>query len=311
MNGRTYCGHYNGYYLKSTLEYIYARYLDHVGIAWRYEVKTFQLSNGGSYKPDFHLEDGSFVEIKGGFNYQTDLPRIKLFETDYQAHVLVLQEHDLRQLIRSTPFVFEHLRQEWKQLANGLGMDTSGENNPRYGVVQSDSTRSKIAEKARLRLQDPTYRQKWEESRRKSPKVQKQIERLKQYNLERQRQVFVTCQYCGQTFEALYRKSNPPQYCSRKCSVSAVRGKITPAVVEAIQELALVFAKANSDAILSCKLNAIRPLLQPFYDEVSRQYNIQDERTLSKALLGHQASRKDILIYFRSLVEKVLGTTEK
>lgn len=103
MNGRTYCGHYNGYYLKSTLEYIYARYLDHVGIAWRYEVKTFQLSNGGSYKPDFHLEDGSFVEIKGGFNYQTDLPRIKLFETDYQAHVLVLQEHDLRQLIRSTP----------------------------------------------------------------------------------------------------------------------------------------------------------------------------------------------------------------
>lgn len=64
MNGRTYCGHYNGYYLKSTLEYIYARYLDHVGIAWEYEVKTFQLSNGGSYKPDFRLEDGSLLLAK-------------------------------------------------------------------------------------------------------------------------------------------------------------------------------------------------------------------------------------------------------
>jgi hypothetical protein len=207
--------------------------------------------------------------------------------------------------------VFEHLKQEWKRIANGLGMDISGENNPRYGVVQADTTRSKIAEKARLRLQDPIYRQKWEESRRNSPKVQKHIERLKQYNLERQRQVFVTCQYCGQTFEALYRKNNPPQYCSRKCSVSAVRGKITPAVVTSIQELALAFATANSDAILNCKLNAIRPIFQPFYDEVFRLYNIQDERTLSKVLLGHQASRKDILAYFRSLVEKVLGTTGK
>lgn len=311
MNGRTYCGHYNGYYLKSTLEYIYARYLDHVGMAWEYEVQTFQLSNGGSYKPDFRLEDGSFVEIKGGFNYETDLPRVKLFETDYNARVLILQERDLRLLIRSTPFVFEHLKRDWKQLANGLGMDTSGKNNPRYGVSQSESTRSKIAEKARLRLQDPDYRQKWERSRKNSQKVRQQTERLKQYNLDRQYQVFVTCQYCGQTFEALYRKNNPPQYCSRKCSVSAVRGKTSPEVAEAIQGLALEFAKANSEAILACKLNAIRPVLQPFYEEVCQLYNIQDERTLSKALLGHQASRKAILAYFRSLVEKVLGTTGK
>ncbi|QQE65234.1 hypothetical protein GFS31_19200 [Leptolyngbya sp. BL0902] len=82
-------------------------------------------------------------------------------------------------------------------------------------------------------------------------------------------------------------------------------------MITSIQELALAFATANSEAILNCKLNAIRPILQPFYDEVFRRYNIQDERTLSKALLGYQASRKDILAYFRSLVEKVLGTTGK
>jgi hypothetical protein len=53
MNGRTYSGFYKGYYLKSSLEYIYARYLDYLEVEWVYEPKTFQLSNGGSYKPDF------------------------------------------------------------------------------------------------------------------------------------------------------------------------------------------------------------------------------------------------------------------
>ncbi|MBD0269003.1 MAG: hypothetical protein ICV77_12010, partial [Cyanobacteria bacterium Co-bin8] len=180
---------------------------------------------------------------------------------------------------------------------------------PRYGVAQSEITRSKIAEKAKARLQDPEYRKRWEEARSRSEKVQQQTERLKQYNLQRYRQVFVICQYCGQEFEALYRKSNPPQYCSRRCSVSFVRGKTSPKSSEGIQELALAFARANSEDIISCKLNAIKPVLKPFYEKVYRQYGIQDERTLSKALLGVQASRKEILYYFRSLVENVLGTT--
>jgi len=198
MNGRTYCGHYKGHYLKSTLEYIYARYLDHVGTAWDYEVQTFELSTGGSYKPDFYLlEEKRYVEIKGGFNYKTDLPRIRTFEADHQTNVEIFQEPDLRKLIRPTPFVFEQLKREWKQVAQGLGMDTSGENNPRYGVKQSASTRSKIAKKAKARLQDPEYRKKWDASRRNSEKVERNIENLRQYNEQRYYQVFENCKYCG------------------------------------------------------------------------------------------------------------------
>lgn len=108
MNGRTYCGHYKGYYLKSTLEYIYAKYLDHVNIAWNCESKTFELSNGESYKPDFFLIDSQqYVEIKGEFNLPIDLPRIRRFEVDFEVSVLLLQEGDLRKLIKPTPFVFE------------------------------------------------------------------------------------------------------------------------------------------------------------------------------------------------------------
>lgn len=104
-----------------------------------------------------------------------------------------------------------------------------------------------------------------------------------------------------------YRKYNPPKYCSRKCSVSDVRGKVSPATSKAIQLLALEFAERNAEAILKCKLNKIKPLLKPFYEQVSAQYDIRDERTLSKALLHRQTGRKEMLYYFQDLVEKVLG----
>ncbi|GGA53908.1 hypothetical protein CYANOKiyG1_74020 [Okeania sp. KiyG1] len=311
MNGRTYCGHYRGHYLKSTLEYIYARYLDYKEIHWEYEVKIFDLSTGGSYKPDFMLSDGSYVEVKGGFNYQTDLPRIKCFEKDYGVTVKIIQEKDLRQLIASTPMVYEHLKQEWKQIAKGLGMDTSGKNNSRYGAKVSNITRAKISAKAKSRMKDSEYKSKWLEGRKNSAKVQKQNERLKAYNLLRQYQVFVTCHHCGKEFEVLFRKNKPQKYCSYSCSNTAQFSKISGDKSFLIQELALDFAKNNAQSILSCKVNKIISVLKPFYDQIEKEFGIKDERTVSKALLGYQTNRKEILFYFHSLVENVLGTTGK
>lgn len=278
-----------------------------MSIQWQYEVKTFELSNGGSYKPDFLLTDGSYVEIKGGFNDETDLPRITTFERDYGVSVKIIQEADLRRLIRPTPFVFELLKQEWKQIAKGLGMDNSGTNNPRYGVKASEITKAKIAQKAKSRLQDPEYRQKWTESRLKSEKVKQQTKRLQQYNLQRHYQVLVTCQYCDQEFEVMFRKNNPQKYCSYHCSVNAVRSKTFPENAQAIQAIAAEFAKTYPNEIMLCKFNKIKPVLEPFYEQVRSQFGIQEERTLSKALLGEQTDRKAILRYFRSLAEKVLG----
>lgn len=278
-----------------------------MGIQWQYEVKTFELSNGGSYKPDFLLTEDFYVEVKGGFNYETDLPRITTFEQDYGVAVTIIQEKDLRRLIRPTPFVFEQLKQEWKQIAKGLGMDTSGVNNPRYGVKASETTKAKIAQKAKSRLQDPEYRQKWTESRLKSNKVKQQTKRLQQYNLQRYYQVFVTCQYCDQEFEVLFRKNAPQKYCSYHCSVNAVRSKTFPENAQAIQAIAAEFAKTHPNEIMLCKFNKIKPALEPFYEQVRSQFGIQDERTLSKALLGKQTDRKAVLRYFRSLAEKVLG----
>ncbi|MBE9014131.1 hypothetical protein IQ250_28485, partial [Pseudanabaenaceae cyanobacterium LEGE 13415] len=121
-----YSSFYKGYCLRSSLEYIYARYLDYKEIGWTYESKTYTLSNEVRYKPDFLLETGEFVEIKGTFNFDQDLPKIRQFESDFNVKVLILQEKDLRQLIRPTPFVFEHLKQEWKSQAKVRGMHSFG-----------------------------------------------------------------------------------------------------------------------------------------------------------------------------------------
>lgn len=51
---------------KSSYELAYAKHLDSNGIKWEYEPK-FKLSNGSNILPDFRLEDGTIVEIKGYF----------------------------------------------------------------------------------------------------------------------------------------------------------------------------------------------------------------------------------------------------
>jgi hypothetical protein len=73
--GRGYQGYYksrhNGMvWLRSSWEYIYAKWMDEKNITWRYELKSFKLSNGQSYRPDFFIYNNenklkNIVEIKG------------------------------------------------------------------------------------------------------------------------------------------------------------------------------------------------------------------------------------------------------
>lgn len=108
-----------------------------MNIGRTYEHKTYVLSNGVWYKPDFLLETGEYVEIKGVFNYQNDLPKIQRFESEYKAKVAIVQEKDLRQLIKPTPFVFEHLKQEWKSRAKVRGQHSECKNDMLDGYRQT------------------------------------------------------------------------------------------------------------------------------------------------------------------------------
>ena len=52
--------------MRSKWEILYAKYLDSLGLVWKYEPKGFKLSTGKYYFPDFYLpEKDEYHEIKG------------------------------------------------------------------------------------------------------------------------------------------------------------------------------------------------------------------------------------------------------
>lgn len=87
---------YNGYLLRSSWEHSFAQECDKRNIAWTYEEKTFVLSSGKRYTPDFYLSKYSlFIEIKPKY-FSTDEVRVKCLEVQEQCnipvYILALQE---------------------------------------------------------------------------------------------------------------------------------------------------------------------------------------------------------------------------
>ena len=94
-NGKSIQGYYSrasaGEYvwLRSTYEYIYAKWLDQLGVRWEIEKTSFPLSNGENYRPDFFIYDDSgelktIVEVKSRyFNKGNREYKFDLFKLEY------------------------------------------------------------------------------------------------------------------------------------------------------------------------------------------------------------------------------------
>lgn len=80
-NGRT-------FKMRSTWEKKYAEYLDSNDIKWEYEIKTFELSIGCCYTPDF-LVEGKYYEVKG-YMHKHSKEKIECFKKDYPQIELII-----------------------------------------------------------------------------------------------------------------------------------------------------------------------------------------------------------------------------
>jgi predicted transcriptional regulator len=69
-------------WLKSSYEIRVAKVLDSLNIPWTYESKTFCLSNGHSYRPDFLINDTVWWEVKGLLD-DDNRDKMLLFFSDY------------------------------------------------------------------------------------------------------------------------------------------------------------------------------------------------------------------------------------
>lgn len=102
-------------WLRSTFEFIFAKWLDNNNINWKYEYKRFTFNNGDEYRPDFFILDDKnnikqVVEIKGYFKdrvYKVDLLRKQYPSID----VVIIDD--------MSPYYeqkYEMEKKEWKQL---------------------------------------------------------------------------------------------------------------------------------------------------------------------------------------------------
>jgi hypothetical protein len=99
-------------WLRSTWEYIYAKWLDKNKIIWTYEEKQYKIGNNSYYRPDFFIyvngELSHVVELKG---YHDDkLYKVELFEEKHLISTVVIR--DISDYCNS----YEKELKEWKQI---------------------------------------------------------------------------------------------------------------------------------------------------------------------------------------------------
>jgi hypothetical protein len=57
--------YYNNVRMDSSWEVLVAKYLDGIGVKWEYGKTVFRIDERRSYRPDFILDNGLVIEVKG------------------------------------------------------------------------------------------------------------------------------------------------------------------------------------------------------------------------------------------------------
>jgi len=90
--------YYKKFWMRSSWEVAYAKYLDLKNIKWSYESKTFDLGDC-TYTPDFYLSDtDEYIEIKGYWR-DNSKKKFRLFKEKYKKiKISVLEKVELQNL---------------------------------------------------------------------------------------------------------------------------------------------------------------------------------------------------------------------
>lgn len=94
-----------GQTFRSSWEANVARILTSLETTWEYEPKRFSLPSGKSYAPDFLLENGIWLEVKGYLRLEA-AARMAEFRENYPREILHLIDQGL----------YETLSRKWSHL---------------------------------------------------------------------------------------------------------------------------------------------------------------------------------------------------
>lgn len=256
-------------------------------------MKTYTLSCGSTYKPDFFLpEENKFVEIKGDFNYKNDIEKILTFSKEFSIEVEVLTEKALRSLLSFYSLNFDQLRKEWKYMSHVTrGLIPEGIHNPRYGCRCSEATKLKIKTKALERMSNKEYKTKWLNSEARKAYHQNRIG----IEGKRKPREILVCKYCGCNFKVIEGNIKDREFCSISCSNKHRSSKFSPELLDFVMNLCL------ENQPLSIK--SIDLILEKVLD----RFDIEDVRTLCKHITEEQKGKRYLLSFLNDHIENVLG----
>jgi hypothetical protein len=102
-------------WLRSTYEYIIAKWLDKLNVDWKVEVKTYELKNGENYRPDFFIYNNeklmSIIEVKSRyFNKENREYKFHMLKEEYDIDCLLITD-----ITKFTNKTYHQELKEWKK----------------------------------------------------------------------------------------------------------------------------------------------------------------------------------------------------
>lgn len=302
---RGYAGFYKGYYLRSSYEYAYAKFLDYYSIKWKYEVETFDIGYR-LYKPDFFIynQNGKIekiVEIKSRdknakINATKALNEMKKL---FSLNCELVSYEELLVLYKSLPFSLTSTITEWLNSNHTtINKAAFGKLNAHYNLRHSDDTKKRIGEHTKsLWKSDSPSKERMLEGLRKSG--------MKKGYIKTPREIRV-CDGCKKDFEVLITSSQ--KFCSQKCSGKVAMKRATNSYVhkrkcvhQNIKDYIIKWSINNVETVIKTPYNKIQTSLTPLLEDIYTNFGVKDFRVISKAIFGEDRGRKELLKFMKTV----------
>jgi endogenous inhibitor of DNA gyrase (YacG/DUF329 family) len=304
---RGYAGFYRGYYLRSSYEYAYAKYLDFNSIPWSYEEKVFNIGFK-QYKPDFFFNDISgkiikIVEIKSRNKEAKENAReaLEAIERLYSIKCELVSYEELLVMYKVLPFSLTSTISEWVNSENTtVNKAAHGKLNGHYNLKHTEEAKKKIGEHtSKLWASDSVAKRKMLEGLRNSGLAQKG--KIKTPRVSR------VCEECGEHFKEVMITSTQ-RFCSQKCAgINAMRNASVVYVEkrkqihDRIKEYIIQWSFNNKELLISTPLNKINTSIKPLTDDIQKLFDVKDFRVISKAVFGEDRGRKELLKFMQNV----------
>jgi hypothetical protein len=304
LMNRGYAGYYKNTFLRSSYEYAYAVYLDFFNIPWKYEVRNFDIGFK-TYKPDFFLynEDGELVkiiEVKSRSKKANEKAQISLIAIldlyDLKSELVSYEE--LLHLYVELPFSLNSVLIKWiKSEHTSINKSFKGKYNSHYNMKHTMATKLTIGKHTKSL---------WESN---SHAKMRMVEGLRNSGLKQKGKIKTPreirfCILCKNEFEVLITSNK--SYCSRKCSGKSAIQLATVNYLDSRHEVhkliriyVLDWSVKNSELVLTTPLNRVKPTISKLLEEIFILYGIKDIRVISKAVLGKDRGRKELIRFMK------------